>query len=95
MYCVVPPAYGLASTVGVYLVGSRGNQTGSFPATLGGSLLGLFVTVLLLIYIGVAEKYVMLGGEKLVLWPLVFLAAPGMATLGFNSTRRYKEQSTT
>ena len=86
-----PMLYGLVSSVGVYLVGSRGNQTGSFPATLGGGLLGLFVMALLYVYIGVTEKYMMLGIEKIVLWALVFLAAPTMATLGFNLTRRYKE----
>ena len=91
MCLVVPPTYGLGSAVGVYLVGRIGKQTGSLLATLGGSLIGLFVMALLYFYIDVAEKYMMLGVEKIVLWPLVFLAAPTMATLGFNLTRRYKE----
>ena len=92
MGLVVPPTYGLGSAVGVYLVGSRGNETGSFPASLGGGLLGLFVMALLYFYIVVTEKYMMLGIEKIIVWPLVFLAAPIFATLGFNLTRRYKEQ---
>jgi len=93
MCLAVPSAYGLGCAVGVYFVGSRGKQTGSLLATLGGSLLGMFVMALLLFYIGAAEKYVvMLGREKIVLWPLAFIAAPSVATLGFNLTRRYEIQ---
>lgn len=88
--CVVPPFYVLGGAIGVYFVGSRGNETGSFLATLGGSLLGLFVMAILYFYIKAAED-MMLGIEKIVLWPLVFIAAPIIATLGFNLTRRYKE----
>ncbi|MHC4103586.1 MAG: hypothetical protein ACYSR9_01495, partial [Planctomycetota bacterium] len=91
MCLVVPPAYGLASAAGVYLVGSRGNQTGSLLVTLGGSLLGLLVMALLCLYMVLAKMYTMLGVEKIVLWPLVFLASPTVAMLGFNLTRRYKE----
>jgi hypothetical protein len=90
VFLAFPMLYGTASSVGVYLVGSRGNETGSFLATLGGGLLGLSVMALLYFYIGAAES-MMLEIEKIVLWPLVFLAAPIMATLGFNLTRRYKE----
>jgi pyruvate formate lyase activating enzyme len=39
--------YGLGSAVGVYLVGSRGKQTGSFLLTLAGGLIGGLVTVFL------------------------------------------------
>jgi len=46
---------------------------------------------LLYFYIKAAED-MMIGIEKIVLWPLVFLAAPIFATLGFNLTRRYKKQ---
>jgi hypothetical protein len=88
---VVPLTYVLVSALGVYLVGSRDSQTGSFLATLGGSFLGLFVTALLYLYMGAAEMYLMLGVEKIVLWPLMFLAPPIMATLCFNLTRSYKE----
>jgi hypothetical protein len=91
MWLVVPPAYGLGGAVGVYFVGSRGNQTGSFPAILTSSLIGLFVMGLLYFYIRTAEMYLTLGIEKIILWPLVFLAVPIAATLGFNLTRRYKQ----
>ncbi|MHC4539613.1 MAG: hypothetical protein ACYTEK_09810 [Planctomycetota bacterium] len=84
--------YVLATAGSVYFIGSRGSQGGSFLVTLGGSLLGLFVVILLLFYIGVAAKYVMLGTVvKTVLRALVFLAPASMATLCFNLTRRYKE----
>jgi hypothetical protein len=89
MFWVVPPVYILGCAIGVYFVGRIGSQTGSFLATLGGSLIALFVMGLLYFYIKVAED-MMLGIEKVVLWPLVFLAAPIMATIGFNLTRRYK-----
>jgi len=36
---IFPPLYGLATAVGVYLVGNIGKQTGSFLATLGWSFL--------------------------------------------------------
>jgi hypothetical protein len=90
IFLAFPMLYGPASSVAVYLVGSRGNETGSFLAALAGGFLGLFVMALLYFYIGAAE-YMMLWIEKIVLWPLVFLASPIMATLGFNLTRRYKE----
>ena len=90
IFYVFPTLYVLGGAVGVYFVGRRGDETGSFLATLGGSLLGLFVMALLYFYLGAAGD-MMLGIEKIVLWPLVFLAAPIMATLGFNLTRRYKE----
>ena len=87
---VLSPLYGLGSAVGVYLVGNRGKQTGSFLATLGRGFLGVFVMVLLG-YCASAAGDMMLGIAKIVLWPLVFLASPIMATLGFNLTRRYKK----
>jgi len=90
MFYVVPPVYVLGCAIGVYLVGSRGNQTGSLLATLGGSLLGMFVMAILYFYLKAAED-MMLSIEMIVLWPLVFIAAPIMATLAFNLTRRYKK----
>ncbi|MHC4494253.1 MAG: hypothetical protein ACYSYM_00355 [Planctomycetota bacterium] len=89
-----PMLYGPASAVGVYLVGTRGNETGSFLATLGGGFLGLFVMILVYFYVFAAGN-MLLGIEKIVLWPLVFLASPIVATLGFNLTRRYKEPPAT
>jgi len=76
--------YGPATVLGVHLVGCRGKQTGSFWATVGGLFLGVPVIALLLLYITMAE-----GIVKIVLWSLVFLAAPLMETLCFNLTRRY------
>ena len=82
--------YGPATAVGVYLVGSRGKQTGSFLATFGGVFLGVPVIVLLYLYIDMAGD-MMLGIVKIVLWSLLVLAAPLGSTLCFNLTRRYKE----
>ncbi len=81
---------GPVTIVGVYLVGSRGKQTGSFLATAGGLFLAAPVIALLYLYIDMAE-YKTSGIVKIVLWTLVFLAPPIMATLCFNLTRRYKE----
>lgn len=88
---VVPPVYVLGCAIGVYLVGRIGNQTGSFWATLGGVFLGLPVVALLCFYMWAVDEYMTLGIEKIILWPLVFVAAPIMATLGFNLTLRYKK----
>ena len=90
-FLIVPPLYAIAAASGVYLVGSRGSQTGSFLTTLGGGLLGVPVTALLYIDVDMAGD-MMLGIAKIVLWLLVFLAVPIMATLCFNLTLRYKKQ---
>ena len=90
-FLIIPPVYALAAAVGVYLVGSRGNQTDLFLATLGGGLVvGVPITVLLYIDVDMVGD-MMLGIVKIVLLSLVFLATPIMATLCFNLTRRYKE----
>jgi hypothetical protein len=91
MCLVVPPAYGLGSAFGVYLVGTRGNQTGSLLATLGGGIVGLGVMALLCFCVGAAAP-MMSRIEKIVPWPPVFLAAPVTATLCFNLTRRYRNE---
>jgi hypothetical protein len=88
-FLIVPPLYTFAVVVGVYLVGNRGYQTGSFLATLVGGLLGVPVTALLYIDIDMVGD-MMLGIAKIVLWTLVFLAVPIIATICFNLTRRYK-----
>lgn len=82
--------YGPAIVVGVYLVGSRGNQTGSLLATEGGLLLAVPVIILLFIYKDMAE-YKTLGIVETILWVLVFLAPAITATICFNLTRRYKQ----
>ena len=87
---VFPAVYVLATAGSVYFVGRIGNQTGSFPATLGGVFLGAPITALLYFYLCAAD-YMMLGIEKIVLWALVFLAPAVMATLCFNLSRRYKK----
>lgn len=90
MIYVAPPVYVLGCAVGVYFVGRIGNQTGSFLATLGGTLIGVFIMGILYFYVKEAED-MMWTIEKIVLWPLVFLAPSTMATLCFNLTRRYKK----
>jgi hypothetical protein len=82
--------YGPATIVGVYLVGTRGNQTGSFLVTAGGLLLAVPVIVLLFIYKDMAE-YKTLGIVETILWVLVFVAPSISATICFNLTRRYKK----
>ncbi len=86
--------YGLASAVGVYLVGSRGKQTGSFQATLACGFLGGFVMLLMRPIVHAASRVLIVGVEQVVpwaLWVLVSFIPPIFATLGFNLTRRYKE----
>lgn len=97
-----PMLYGPASAIGVYLVGSRGKQTGSFPATLGCGVLGgvamlitLFGTrALSSVVLSVLGVTLNVRSERVVgwaCWALVFLTAPIIATIAFNRTRRYKE----
>jgi len=87
---VFPLYYVIGSTVGVYLVGTRGNQTGSFPATLGFGFLGGLVMTLLALYIWLGGV-MMTVIEKIFIWKLIVLIGPIMATFGFNLTRRYKD----
>jgi len=107
MFFVVPLVYGLGSAVGVYLVGSRGIQTGSFLATLGwGFLTGFFS--LLILYISLRLQAVLTTAQssslmivgfvvelqkivRWVHWAIVLLIPPIVTTFGFNLTRRYKE----
>ncbi len=96
MYLVVPLAHGLASAVGVYLVGSRGDQTGLFLATLGFGLIGGFVMLVVLVPAAFLSAALIVGVENIVrwaLWVLVSFIPPIFATLGFNLTRGYKEPS--
>lgn len=68
-------AYPIGSAIGVYLVGNIGDETGSFGATLRGSIIG---GALGLLAFGVG----------------VLPGAPIGATIGFNSSRRYKTPRT-
>ena len=81
-----PPLYVLGSVIGVYLVGNKGKQTGSFVATLGfGFLGGLFMTVVLFLFL-----IMLIQAERILLAPAL-LFSPILATYGFNLRRRYKE----
>ena len=70
----------VGSTIGtatmVYLVGNIGNQTGSFWATLIGSILGVGVEVI--------------ASENIILLMASIAVPPIFTTIGFNLTRRYK-----
>jgi len=88
---VFPPLYGLGSAVGVYLVGTRGKQTGSFILTLAGGFLGGLLTLLMFsIGIYISDELILI--VFLLFWSLlVLLIPPILATVGFNLRRRYKE----
>ena len=90
LFLVVPPVYGLGSAVGVYLVGSRGKQTGSFLLTLTcGFSGGLIMQAMLPLANYLSDVLIVI--LFWLLWPLVLLIPPILATLGFNLTRRYKQ----
>jgi hypothetical protein len=71
--------FSIGSALGVYIIGSIGDETGSIGATFRGSILGMglaWVAILLrtpLAYISIA-------------------APPILACIGFNNTRRYKSK---
>ena len=84
---VFSPLYGLGSAVGVYLLGTRGKQTGSFLLTLAGGFVGAIGVLL-------PSFSLFFGGKVIVhLIPLLLLSLipPILATLGFNLRRRYKK----
>lgn len=88
---VTPAVYGIAGAVGVYLLGSRGNQTGSFLVTLAfGFLAGLLKLAMHPLANRLPEML------TVVLFcsfgPLVLLVPPIAATIGFNLTRRYRQE---
>ena len=92
LFYVFLPLYLLGSAGGVYLVGTRGKQTGSFLAALGIGILGLFIMVILFFGICTSRNGMLpIRKEKIVIlgffWSLI---GPIMATIGFNLTRRYK-----
>ena len=95
MVLFVPAVYGLGCAVGVYFVGNRGNQTGSFLATLGFGLIGAFFMLIMLFPVVLLSPALIVGVENIVrwaLWVLVSFIPPIIATLGFNLTRRYKDR---
>jgi hypothetical protein len=74
-------SYPIGTALGVYLVGDTGDETGSFVATLGGSLLGASLTyaAILLRILPSPLSY------------LSFFAVPPIfACIAFNMTRRYR-----
>jgi hypothetical protein len=83
----------LCSAIAVYFFRRRSKETGSFPATIGGGILG-GVVMLGMLFGSVSFSGVLTAGaEKIIFWPfcvLLLLTPPAVATLGFNLTRRYK-----
>jgi len=72
------------SSIVVYLVGNEGDETGSFLATSLGGVLG-FAAGIAIAFITPEELIPVIG----------ILVGPSIgATIGFNMTRRYKEEST-
>lgn len=86
-----------ATAISVYLIGRIGNQTGSFLAALGGSILGgagfgvsgcLFASMMWAMYSnGPDEPGSVL--PTIIIFISVFAAPAACATIGFNLTRRY------
>jgi hypothetical protein len=94
IFVAFPMLYGPASAVGVYLVGSRGNQMGSPLATLGCGYLAGFVILVTQFAALVLSDALPVGVETTVAWAcwaLLLLVAPIMAAICFNLTRRYKQ----
>lgn len=90
--CVFPPLYGLGGAVGVYLVGTRGKQTGSFLLTLGGGFLTGLLTLVMISIASYLTDDELISIVFFLLWPFfVLLSPPIVATISFNLTRRYKE----
>jgi hypothetical protein len=75
----------LAPPVGVYLVGTAGDETGSFAATFAGSLVGGGLGFLMAVAIG--------GNDDSYLVSLIACPAIG-ATIAFNLTRKVEEPET-
>ncbi len=71
----------LGSATGVYLIGTLGDETGSFAKTLLGSSLGMGTAFLV-------NAFVVESG------PLFLALAPIGATLAFNLSRRYDDDAT-
>ena len=91
-FLIIPPAYGLASAVGVYLVGNRGTQTGSFLWTLGcGFAGGLVIMGMRGVIHSFYWSYWFPSVPGWAFVPLLLLIPPLTATCAFNWTRRCKE----
>ncbi|MBC8230129.1 hypothetical protein H8E77_11330 [bacterium] len=81
--------YMLGSSSGVYRAGNMGNETGSFWATLGGSVLGGILGVGIIL---VTNHYELVSENVQSKAEIVsILSSPVIgATIGFNLTRKYK-----
>ena len=85
----LPVGYAIGSATGVYLVGNKSNETGSFLASLCGSLLvGLGVLGAIFLFRG------LLGFISVVFIPVVLFGEPIVAIIIFNRTRKYKSSAT-
>jgi len=86
----------IGSYLGVYLIGSLGNETGSILATFGGSILGAGAAFLLIMS-GALSDFIEdddIGGIFMVLFGLPSLGGAIGGALGFNLTRKYETTST-
>lgn len=88
-FLIVPPLHGLASAVGVSLVGHRGTQMGSFLWTLSCGFAG-GLAIMGIIH-SFCWSYLFPSVSRWASVPLALLIPPLMATCVFNLTRRYKE----
>ncbi|UCF15197.1 MAG: hypothetical protein JSW59_17460 [Phycisphaerales bacterium] len=86
--------YGVAIGVGVYLVGTVGDETGSFLLTLGCGLVGGPVIIGVLNALR-SDWFYWVASAGCASVPLLLLIPPLMVTLCFNLTRRYKESLST
>jgi hypothetical protein len=78
--------YNVGTALGVYTIGSIGDQTGSFSWTLFGSTIGFFGGLFIQLYtIGHLED----TGFPYI-WGIASIASP---TIAFNITRRYKSDT--
>jgi len=91
------PLHGLTSAVGVYLVGSIGQQTGSFLWTIVTGFLGglvmLGALVMLVMLPSLDEYFGLVMAEEEIVRVVLLLVLPGMTMLAFNLTRGYKTLS--
>ncbi len=84
---VFPPLYGLGSAVGVYLLGTRGKQTGSFLLTLAGGFVGALVVLL-------PSFSLFFGGKVIVhLVPLLLLLLILLNVFKTSLSQRYFEKA--
>jgi hypothetical protein len=83
-YLCLPVGYAIGSAAGVYFVGNIGNETGSFKYTLVGTSL-VVVGGLVAAFLSEDPTPTFLIGT--------LVSVPAVATIIFNSTRRYKGNS--